>query len=638
MEHNHTYVGTAEAANLLHISSRRVIGLCNEGKIVGAFQDGRYWKIPLESIHQYMASSGKEYTEDIPSERLPFAIGNTSYIEVSSECYYVDKTLLIRDLIDDHNMVTLFTRPRRFGKTLALNTIKTYFEKTDADTSRYFTDKKIWKCGEKYRRLQGRYPVIMLTFKDIKYSTWEESREAIRLVVKDEFRRHPELSGSPMLDDDMKDYMARLHSGNVSIVELSRALLYLTRMLAAHHSEKVVILIDEYDIPIQQGYSCGFYQEVISFMRNFLSGGLKDNPFLAFGVLTGIMRVSKENLFSGLNNPTVNTVLDRKYSEYFGFTVDEVQNMADYCQHSDTLKEIETWYGGYQFGTTEIYNPWSVTNYFASGCQAKPYWANTSDNEIIQEILAGLNPDIAEALSKVMQGEVIHVSLDMDIVYPRMTDGNDAVFSFLLLAGYLTPVSPPQETELGTFASLRLPNTEIRRIYNTEVLTWIRTLQSSNIISEIEKAIYLSDETQLQEALQKYMISSISYFDGASEGFYHGMILGLVASLSSRYYIRSNRESGEGRFDLMLEPKSGTPLPGIVMEFKAASASEKPNLDTLAESALRQITDRKYFQTLEERGISDIVRYGIAFSGKHVRVKAAHQSQFPHPSVIHKTF
>ena len=477
MGNNSEFIGTAEAAELLQISGRRVVGLCNEGKLSGAFRSGRNWKIPFESVKQYLFDAGitlpGESGEDF-QKLLPVAVGNTSYVEISSECYYVDKTLLIRDLINDHNMVTLFTRPRRFGKTLAINMIKTFFEKAEDDTSRYFTDKKIWKCGEKYRSMQGVYPVIMLTFKDVKYNTWEESLEAIRLVVKDEYKRHSELFQSTLLDDDAKNYIDRMEKGTLSGVELQRSLLNLAHMLSVHHGSKVVILIDEYDTPIQQGFSQGFYEEVISYMRNFLSGGLKDNTDLAFGVLTGILRVSKENLFSGLNNPVVNTVLDEKYSEYFGFTEEEVLEMASYYHRPAAIDEIRFWYDGYRFGNTEIYNPWSVTNYFASGGQAKAYWANTSDNEIIREILAGLTPEIADDLAKVMQGEEILASLDMEVVYPRMTDGNDTVFSFLLLAGYLTPVGKPEETEIGTFAYLRLPNAEIRRIYNKEILGCIR--------------------------------------------------------------------------------------------------------------------------------------------------------------------
>ena len=621
MERKPSWIGTAEAASMLGMTPRRIIGLCSEGKIAGAFQKGRRWNIPAESIRQFMTRSGKQMadgTEDHAA--LPVAIGNTSYIDVSSECYYVDKTLLIRDLIDAHSMVTLFTRPRRFGKTLAINMLKTFFEKTQDDTSRYFTDKKIWACGEKYRALQGAYPVIMLTFKDIKYDSWRDTREAIRLVMKDEYQRHTELTENDRLDQDSKDSISRMADGDLTDVELSRSLMNLTRMLSMHHKEKVVILIDEYDTPIQQGYSRGFDQEVIAFMRNFLSGGLKDNPYLAFGVLTGIMRVSKENLFSGLNNPTVNTVLDQQYSSYFGFTEEEVCAMADYYHRTDALDEIRSWYDGYRFGNTGIYNPWSVTNYFASGGQARPYWAKPSDHEIIREILSSLKSDIADDLLRVMQGEEIHASLDMGVIYPRMSDGNDTIFSFLMMAGYLTPSGLPEETDIGTFVALRLPNTEIRRIYNTEVLNWIRTKQPGNVIAEIEKAVYLTNAGRLQEALRQYMISTISCFDGAAEGFYHGLVLGLVASLSSKYRIRSNRESGEGRFDLELEPKEPA-LPGVLMEFKAARAADEKSLMVLAGEALDQIDRKAYSSEMKSRGVERIVGYGIAFSGKNVEVR-----------------
>ena len=605
------YIGTSKAASMLHMTTRRVVGLCHEGKLIGAVQDGRNWKIPEESVRAYMG---------ISDTLLPCAVGNTSYVEISSECYYVDKTLLIRDLIDDHNMVTLFTRPRRFGKTLAINMLKTFFEKTEEDTSKYFIDKNIWRCGQKYRALQGTYPVIMLTFKDVKFDNWQDSLEAIRLVLKDEYKRHPELMESIALGADDKDYLSRMEKGALSDVEYSRALLNLTRMLAAHHGRKVIILIDEYDTPIQQGFTRGFYQDVIAFMRNFLSGGLKDNTSLAFGVLTGIMRVSKENLFSGLNNLTVNTVLDEKYSCYFGFTGDEVQKMADYYGKSDGMQEIRKWYDGYRFGQSEIYNPWSVTSYFANDGQAKTFWANTSDNEIIREVLQELTPEIADELTRIMQGEEIHAALNMEVVYPKMADGADTIFSFLLLAGYLTLSSSPEETEFGTFATLKIPNMEIRRVYNTEVLGWMRTRTTGGVIPNIEKAIFLGDGDRLQKALRDYMITCISAFDGAAEGFYHGMVLGLVASLSSRYYIRSNRESGDGRYGLQMEPKEKH-LPGIVMEFKAVPASEKGALSEIAEDAIAQIDRRNYTRELEERGIKRVVKYGIAFSGKAVEVK-----------------
>ena len=609
------YISTKEAARIMGLSTRRVVGLCNDGKMEGAVRAGRSWQVPEETVYAYIGTAKPKVGNDAI---LSCSVGNTSYIVVVQNSYYVDKTLLIRDLIDDQIPVILFTRPRRFGKTLALDMLKTFFEKTKEDTSVYFKDKQIWACGEKYQKMQGVFPVISLTFKDAKFSDWDSTYIAIKNVIRDEFMRHEELFTSDCLNPVEQDYLTRIQSDELSEVEYTRALLNLSRILEKHYQSKVVILVDEYDTPIQQGHSRDFYDDVIIFMRNFMSGGLKDNASLAFGVLTGILRVSKENLFSGLNNPIVNSVLDEKYSEYFGFTIDEVNAMASYYGQEEKLDELREWYDGYRFGSTEIYNPWSVANYFYNNCQARPYWTNTSDNEVIREIMVSLTPEIAENLFALMQGEAVQASLNMDVIYPRITDGIDTIFSFLLIAGYLRPVSDAVETEFGTFIELELPNKEIRRVYNTEILSWLRGTVDGNIMAGLEKALYLNDGKKLQESLRKYMITCISCFDGASESFYHGMMLGLAAGMSSRYYIRSNRESGEGRFDLTLEPKMHS-MPGIIMEFKATK--DQSDLSASAEEALKQIEDKHYDTDMKDRGIKEIVKYGIAFAGKNVEVK-----------------
>ena len=359
-------------------------------------------------------------------------------------------------------------------------------------------------------------------------------------------------------------------------------------------------------------------------MRNFMSGGLKDNPAIAFGVLTGILRVSKENLFSGLNNPVVDTVLDDHFSAYFGFTEEEVKDMAAYYGQTDKLPEIRSWYDGYRFGQTDIYNPWSVTNYFSNGFKPKAFWANTSDNAVITEMLQNLSPEIADELYLLLQGRPIQTSLNMEVIYPHISDGADTIFSFLLLAGYLKPVTEPVETEYATFAQLTLPNKEIQRIYNTEILSWLKQRLSESAVSDIEKALYLNQADRLQSALRKYMLTCISSFDGSAEGFYHGMMLGLVASLSSKYHIRSNRESGEGRFDLCLEPKNADD-PGIIMEFKSAGAHTTVALSDLAEEAFAQIEKKQYDTDMKSRGVRNITKYGIAFCGKDVEVYVAEE-------------
>ena len=306
----------------------------------------------------------------------------------------------------------------------------------------------------------------------------------------------------------------------------------------------------------------------------------------------------------------------RKLSE-IGFTTDEAEEMAQYYGKQEKITELREWYDGYRFGKTDIYNPWSVVNYFYNNCRVKPYWTNTSDNEIIHEIVTSLTPDIAQALFSLIQGEAVQASLNMDIIYPRIADGTDSIFSFLLIAGYLKPVSDAVETEFGTFTELALPNKEIRRVYNTEILSWLRETVDGTVIAGLEKALYQNDGAKLKESLRKYMVTCISSFDGASESFYHGMMLGLAAGMSGRYFIRSNRESGDGRLDLVLEPKIKS-LPGIIFEFKAEK--DESDLIAAAERALKQI-DRKLYDTeLRSRGITEIVKYGIVFAGKKVEV------------------
>ena len=608
------YISTKEAAEILDVSARSVVGLCSKGTFEGAKKEGRSWKIPKDAVYAYgtIRDPGKK-----SDKLLSCSAGSTSYIEMVQKSYYVDKTLLIRDLIDDQVPVILFARPRRFGKTLTLDMLKSFFEKTNEDTSVYFRDKKIWACGEMYQKYQGAFPVISITFRDAKFDDWKKTFDAMKAVIRDEYLRHVELFSSARLNSVELDYLERLKTGKLSEVEYSRSLLYLGQMLEKHHGSKVVILIDEYDTPIQQGHSRKFYDEVITFMRNFMSGGLKDNRSLAFGILTGILRVSKENLFSGLNNIVVNSILDEKYSEYFGFTEDEVKAMASYYGKADKMTEIREWYDGYRFGNTEIYNPWSVVSYFFNNCKGRPYWTNTSDNEIIREIILSLSSDMADELFSLLTGRAVLASLHMDVIYPKIVDGTDNIFSFLLLAGYLKSNGVVRETDFGSFAELSLPNKEIKRVYDTEILSWLKATVNGNVMKGIERALLFSDGKKLKEALGQYMITCISCFDGAYEGFYHGMMLGLVAAMSSCYYIRSNRESGEGRFDLTLEPKARF-LPGILMEFKAVKDEKELAKESL--KALKQIDEKHYDTDLADRGITDIVKYGIAFAGKKVEL------------------
>ena len=612
-------MSTKEAASLWSISDRQVSKLCGEGKIKGAVKKGRTWAIPFGT--EKPTDGRIKPASSLRQPNLPLPIGISDYRLASTEYYYVDKTMMIKDFLDERPMVSLFTRPRRFGKTLNMDMLRTFFEKTDEDTSVYFKNKNIWACGEKYRSHQGKYPVIFLSFKDIKCDTWEETFDAIKDLFFKEASRHSELKSADVFNEYEEAYIEKILSGTATPVELSVALANLSMMLHKYHGVAPIIIIDEYDTPIQQGHIKGFYDEIIGFMRNLFSGGLKDNKHLTYGFLTGILRVAKESIFSGLNNLAINSILDTKYSEYFGFTADEVKEIARYYQAEDKYVEICEWYDGYKFGNTEIFNPWSVINYFRNGCQPRAYWQSTGSNDIIGEILGGADETIYEKLNALLQGESFLTYIDTGVIYPQVKSNPSSVYSFLLVAGYLKVIKSEPSFSGDFMCEVALPNKEITFVYNKEILQKLNNIVPQATAISIQEAIYSGDTAALQKNLGTLLMQSVSSYDTIGENFYHGLVLGLCATLDNRFYITSNRESGEGRYDICLCPKDGK-LPGILIELKAAKDCSEDELKELSEKALAQIDARKYETELTVKGVRNILKYGVAFSGKRVQITA----------------
>ena len=610
-------MSTKEAASLWNISDRQVSKLCGEGKIKGAVKKGRTWAIPFGT--EKPTDGRIKPASSLRQPNLPLPIGISDYRLASTEYYYVDKTMMIKDFLDERPMVSLFTRPRRFGKTLNMDMLRTFFEKTDEDTSVYFKNKNIWACGEKYRSHQGKYPVIFLSFKDIKCDTWEETFDAIKDLFSKEASRHSELKSADVFNEYEEAYIEKILSGTATPVELSVALANLSMMLHKYHGVAPIIIIDEYDTPIQQGHIKGFYDEIIGFMRNLFSGGLKDNKHLTYGFLTGILRVAKESIFSGLNNLAINSILDTKYSEYFGFTADEVKEIARYYHAEDKYDEICEWYDGYKFGNTEIFNPWSVINYFRNGCQPRAYWQSTGSNDIIGEILGGADETIYEKLNALLQGESFLTYIDTGVIYPQVKSNPSSVYSFLLVAGYLKVIKSEPSFSGDFMCEVALPNKEITFVYNKEILQKLNNILPQATAISIQEAIYSGDTAALQKNLGTLLMQSVSSYDTVGENFYHGLVLGLCATLDNRFYITSNRESGEGRYDICLCPKDGK-LPGILIELKAAKDCPEDVLKELSEKALAQIDARKYETELTVKGVRNILKYGVAFSGKRVQI------------------
>lgn len=560
--------------------------------------------------------SDKTVTED--KIKLPLPVDVSDYRLASTEYYYVDKTMMIKDFIDERPMVSLFMRPRRFGKTLNMDMLRTFFEKTNEDTSVYFKDKKIWQCGEKYRAYQGKYPVIFVTFKDIKFNTWKETFDAIRQVFSLEAQSHSELQTSDKCDEYDKKIFEKLLTGEVNEVELSGALLNLSRMLHKHYGIAPIIIVDEYDIPIQQGYMKGYYEEVILFMRNLFSGGFKDNKHLSYGFLTGILRVSKESIFSGLNNLAINSVLDNKYSSYFGFTAEEIHDMTKYYGVEDKYEEICQWYDGYRFGKTEIFNPWSVINYFNNECEPRAFWLSTGSNDIIGEIISEADSEIYDKLVSLVNGETFTTYIDTSVIYPQIKNNPSSIYSFLLVAGYLKVLKCTTAFNGDYMCEVGLPNKEISLVYHKEILQQLDNIIPQNTAISIQEAIFSGDNVRLKKLIEKLLLESVSSFDTAGENFYHGFMLGLCALLGE-YFVSSNKESGNGRYDIQLKPTRNG-LPGILIELKAEKKCSDEQLRKLSESALQQIIDKSYDTELKVAGIDNIYKYGVAFSGKKVEI------------------
>lgn len=599
------YLSCSDASKAMGFSVRRIQQMCKNGELPGAIKEGRKWLIPDETIHMNHFAKNKS----LPIGVSDFKLATTGY-------YYVDKTLMIRDFLDKKPMVSLFTRPRRFGKTLNMDMLRVFFEKTNDDTSVYFKDKQIWQCGDYYTKHQGQYPVIFLTFKDVKSMTWEETFQKIRRLISLEFIRHNELETSSVLTAYEKEQYHLLAGDSGDEVDCQMGLQLLSLLLHKHYGRECIIIIDEYDTPIQQGHTCNFYPEIVNFMRNFFSGGLKDNPHLAFGFLTGILRVAKESIFSGMNNLKTYSILDDGYSSYFGFTEKEVKDMLRYYGKDDKYNELSEWYDGYRFGNTEIFNPWSVINYISDNCFPKAFWQSTGSNEIIGEIIQTATPEITKGLYKLLCGEKIAAYIDTGVIYPEVQNNPYSIYSFLLVAGYLKVANIYPQSDGNFMCDVAIPNKEITFVYEKEVLN--RTNQNSLAIS-ISQAIFSKDTQKLQALLEDFMVKSISSIDGANEGFYHGMMLGLCAILGNRYKIRSNRESGLGRFDIQLMPLTKG-MPGFIFEFKHTK-DEHTDLSALADSALQQIEAKKYDTELRDNGVNSIISIGIAFRGKSAVVK-----------------
>ena len=539
-------------------------------------------------------------------KKIPVGIENFKEI-IDDQYYYIDKTELINNVMNEK--LVFYTRPRRFGKTLNMSMLYYFFSHKEKDNAYLFDGLNVSKDKETMLH-QNQYPVIFMTLKDMKRTDYHQQIDKFASLISDITKKNPELYTSPYIDDDDKNILKMYKNRTCSMNDLQDALLKLSHCLYMHYQQKVIILIDEYDVPLQSAYTNGYYDEMVDFLRNVFSSALKTNDALEKGVLTGCLRISKESIFTGLNNFNVYSIMDEQSSTRFGFTQQEVNELLNEYNFLEQKDEVKEWYDGYRFGSTEIYNPWSVLKYVLKAIQSKPepesFWANTSSNELVVSYIENANYNIYQEFLALMQGQSLIKRLKLDLTYQEM-DNQDNVYSFLLLTGYLKVIN---QIDMNTY-ELVIPNKEVYEIYNNSFMDYFKTYTNERKASFV-KALLEENEEAADSILSDILMKTISYYDN-NEAFYHGLLMGLL----SDYIVESNKEIGEGRADIIIYPHTFNGKV-IIIECKHSSRIEEIVSDS--RKGAQQIKDRKYLQGVLSIGYKEAIGYGIAFHKKRCKI------------------
>ena len=558
------------------------------------------------------------------------AIGIQNFDKLREGAFcYIDKTSFIREWWESGDDVTLITRPRRFGKTLNMSMLEAFFSVNYANRVDLFEGLGIWQ-DEKYRKLQGTYPVLFLSFANIKETDFETTSYRIRQLLMMLYEKYVFLTEGEHLSDAEKEIFHRMRT-SMSEEDASLALYRLSDYLCRYYGKKVIILLDEYDTPMQEAYVNGFWEELVSFTRNLFNSTFKTNPYLERAVMTGITRVSKESVFSDLNKPEVVTTTSEKYASAFGFTEAEVFLLLDTYGYGDRKEEVKYWYDGFTFGKQrDIYNPWSILNFLDKG-KIATYWANTSSNSLAGKLIREGNANVKEDFESLLKGEVIRCPIDEQIVYDQLDDDEDAIWSLLLASGYLKVVKYEELDEIGEdedqLYDLAVTNQEVRRMFRNIVKGWFKSAKRD--YNGFVKALLSGNLKDMNAYMNDVALKTFSYFDTGNrpsgiepERFYHGFVLGLVVELAADYVITSNRESGRGRYDVMLEPKDTRNGEAFLLEFKVHEKEDGDSMEDTVRLAHAQMEEKRYAESLIAKGIPEehIHKYGFAFEGKKVLI------------------
>ncbi|KLU70694.1 MAG: hypothetical protein RHS_3493 [Robinsoniella sp. RHS] len=553
-------------------------------------------------------------------KKLP--VGVEDFCEmITKKFYYVDKSIMIKELLDLKGKVNLFTRPRRFGKTLNMSMLQYFFEISEENNKEIFLDLKIARTGEQYMKYQGKYPVINLTLKGAKQANFEYAILSIKRAISSEFQRHRK---EVLKYEAEKDRVLKILDAEGDTGVYLDSIQLLSKCLYEYYQTPVIILIDEYDVPLENAYFRGFYDEMVSFVRSLFESALKTNKYLEFAVMTGCLRISKESIFTGLNNLEIISILSVHYSEHFGFTEIEMDDMLKYYGLEEKKETIKDWYDGYLFGNTEVYNPWSIVRYVKDsyyGSHGFPisYWGTTSSNSIVRTMVEKANDlQTKSDLEMLMQGDEIEKPVHEDVTYDEIYNSTNNLWNFMFFTGYLKKVSERFDDNGDHFITLKIPNKEVAYIFRHKIMGWFQEMIQSRNLQNLYLAIIKSDEAEVEQELKQLLRDTISYED-YNENFYHGFLLGCLSGMSD-YYVKSNRESGDGRSDIIIRHPDFNEK-AVILELKCTASPRK--MEDKCQEALNQIEVKHYDDELIEEGYEDIIKYGIAFCKKNclVRVK-----------------
>lgn len=553
---------------------------------------------------------------------LPIGIDNFEKV-VRGGYYFVDKTMFIRELLDMKGEVNLFTRPRRFGKTLNMSMLRYFFENGGADNKELFRGLKIMDAGEEYLAHMGKYPVISISLKSMKQYSYELAFDMLKKAVREEYKRHwDEVMGSARVGVTEKERYRRLRELEGTESDYADSLKFLSECLYTCTGQRSIILIDEYDVPLENAYFSGFYERMVALIRSLFESALKTNDNLEFAVVTGCLRISKESIFTGLNNLNVVSITNKTFAEHFGFTQEEVEQMLRDYGLEENLETVRQWYDGYQFGETEVYNPWSVINYVNSCYNnkkefAKPYWSNTSSNSIVRNLVEHADISVKQEIEALIEGGTIEKPIHEDITYDDMDSTEDNLWNFLFFTGYLKKISERQEGET-IYMEMAIPNSEVRYVYKNAVLRWFEEKTKKKELTTLYESMLNGDAEKMAEILSENLMETISFYD-YQESYYHGFLAGMLKNIGN-YIVQSNRESGNGRPDILVRYPSVRGK-AIIIEIKVAKTYQ--DLEEKCDEALGQIEEQKYEEALRQEGYQDILKYGVAFYRKECMVKKA---------------